>query len=123
MLTAVKSGVKFLTESEAERAFHHTSACFYSFFDNSLENSDLGHVLRDISKLNAHVRSRQKSPLAGRQQAWLRKTARRTGQESDQRSPRRPLSPSWCRTRAVLPAPLRQETDVSAPSRRHVSDH
>ncbi|SON82511.1 hypothetical protein XAP412_400002 [Xanthomonas phaseoli pv. phaseoli] len=29
MLTAVISGVKFLTESEEKCAFSHTSACFY----------------------------------------------------------------------------------------------
>ncbi|MBG3851296.1 hypothetical protein ABQZ69_08420 [Xanthomonas sp. WHRI 8391] len=88
MLTALKSGVKFLTKSEVKCVFHHTSVCFYYFFDKSLENSDLDRVLQDISKLNTHVQSRQKSPLAGRQQAWLRKIGCEMRQRADQRSPR-----------------------------------
>ncbi|MFC7519419.1 hypothetical protein ACFQS6_02245 [Xanthomonas populi] len=36
VLTALKSGVKFLTKSKAKRVFCHTSVCFYYFFDKSL---------------------------------------------------------------------------------------
>ncbi|MDV2449618.1 hypothetical protein [Xanthomonas hortorum] len=102
MLTALKSGVKFLTKSEVKCVFHHTSVCFYYFFDKSLENSDLDRVSQDISKLNTHVQSRQKSPLAGRQQAWLRKNQMRMRQRADQRSPRWQTGATQARYRPLL---------------------
>ncbi|MDM7553738.1 hypothetical protein [Xanthomonas fragariae] len=93
VLTAVKSGVKFLTEGESMRDFRYSSACFYYFFDNYLENSNLDDVLQGISILNTHVHSGQKKSLAGRQQAWLRRNSVGIGQGAGQRARRGHVGP------------------------------
>ncbi|UXM99741.1 hypothetical protein N8D55_19050 [Xanthomonas hortorum pv. pelargonii] len=122
MLTALKSGVKFLTKSEVKCVFHHASVCFYYFFDKSLENSDLDHVSQDISKLNTHVQSRQKARWRVASRLGCAKSDAKcvSGQTS---APHAGKPVPHRRGTGRFSAGLRQGNDGMPPVRPDASDH
>ncbi|WP_440583737.1 hypothetical protein, partial [Xanthomonas hortorum] len=96
---------------------------FYYFFYKSLENSDLDHVSRDISKLNTHVQGRQKKPAGGSPAGLVAQKSGAKCVSGQTSAPHAGKPVPRRRGTGRFSAQLRQGNDGMLPVRPDASDH